>query len=70
MLKSIEDRVAYGRSVRLRALCLLDAHGPLAEAEAWSAAREPGLADAERSFLEAVAGRVSRQLGIRTPAAV
>jgi hypothetical protein len=70
MLKSIEDRVAYGRSIRTRALCLLDAHGAQAEVEAWSAAREPGLAEAERSFLEAVAARVSRQLGTQAPAAV
>ena len=59
----LEERVAYGRSIRQRASCLIDAHGPEARAEALRAAEEPGLAAAERSFWEAVAARVARQLG-------
>lgn len=55
-----EERIAYGRSIRERALCLLDAHGPLAEAEARDAASEPGITEAERRFFEAVALRVAR----------
>jgi hypothetical protein len=63
MLASIEERVAYGRSIRDRAECLLEAHGPEAEAEALSAAGEPGMAAADRAFWEAVAARVSRLTG-------
>ena len=63
MFPFIEERIAYGRSIRDRAACLLDAHGALAEAEALKAAREPGVAEAERCFWEAVAARVARQLG-------
>ena len=62
MLPSIEERIAYGRAIRHRALCLLDAHGHLAEAEARNAAREPGIGEAERCFLEAVAERLARLL--------
>jgi hypothetical protein len=58
----LEERVAYGRSIRQRASCLIDAHGPAAAAEALRAAGEPGLAAAERSFWEAVAARAARQL--------
>jgi hypothetical protein len=63
MLDRLESRAAYGRCIRERALCLLEAHGPAAWAEALEAAREPGIAAAERSFWEAVAARVARQLG-------
>ncbi len=63
MFPFIEERVAYGRSIRQRAACLLEAHGSMAELEALNAAREPGLAEAERSFWEAVAARVARHLG-------
>ena len=34
MIPNLEARVAYGRSIRQRAACLLEAHGPEAEAEA------------------------------------
>jgi hypothetical protein len=65
MLDRLESRAAYGRSIRERALCLLEAHGPAAWVEAVEAAREPGIAAAERSFWEAVAARIARQLGDR-----
>jgi hypothetical protein len=68
MFPHLEQRVAYGRSIRQRAICLLDAHGAAAEAEARRAAAEPGLAAAERSFWEAVAARVARHL--ETPPAL
>ncbi len=63
MYPHIEERVAYGRSIRQRASCLIDAHGPAAQAEALLASEEPGLAAAERSFWMAVAARVARHLG-------
>jgi hypothetical protein len=53
-------RIAYGREVRLRAACLIEAHGQAAEAEAWLAAGEPGIPAAERNFWEAVAARLAR----------
>ena len=54
----------YGRAIRQRASCLIDAHGAEARAEALRAAEEPGMAAAgERSFWMAVAARVARQLG-------
>lgn len=62
MVPHLQERVAYGRSIRERARCLLESHGPAAASEALRAAREPGLAAAERSFWEAVAARVVRQL--------
>lgn len=60
MFPHLEERVAYGRSIRQRASCLVDAHGPRAEAEALQAAEEPGLAAADRSFWTAVAARIAR----------
>jgi hypothetical protein len=70
MYPFIEQRIAYGRSIRQRAACLLDAHGIFAREEALAAAREPGLAEAERCFWEAVAARVARHLSqvARAPA--
>jgi hypothetical protein len=65
MVEKLEQRAAYGRTIRHRAICLLEAHGPEAWAEAMRASREPGLAEAERSFWLAVAARVARQLGQR-----
>ena len=65
MAERLEERAAYGRTIRQRAFCLLEAHGPEAWGEALNASREPGLGDAERSFWEAVAARVARQLGHR-----
>ena len=55
-----ERRVAYGRRVRDRAACLIDAHGAHAQAEALAAAVEPGLTESERSFWEAIALRIGR----------
>lgn len=63
MVDRIEERAAYGRTIRERAVCLLDAHGPDAWAEARRAAREPGIGAGEASFWEAVAARIARELG-------
>jgi hypothetical protein len=68
MFPFMEERIAYGRSIRHRAACLLDAHGPHAASEALKAAREPGVAEAERCFWEAVAARVARHLAQDAPA--
>jgi len=62
MYPNFEARVAYGRSIRERASCLLAAHGAQAEDEALRAAAEPGLAAADRSFWQAVAARLAREL--------
>jgi hypothetical protein len=56
----LSRRIALGRAIRAEALRLVAERGRLAETAAWSAARTPGLSDAERSFREAVAARVSR----------
>ena len=65
MCERVQVRAAYGRVIRDRADCMLEAHGPGAITEALRAAREPGVADADRCFWEAVAARVARQLGQR-----
>ena len=65
MVDKIEERAAYGRTIRARAVCLLDSHGPEAWAEALRASREPGIAAGERFFWEAVAARIARELGHR-----
>ena len=69
MVDKIEERAAYGRTIRARATCLLDSHGPEAWGEALLASREPGIAAGERSFWEAVAARVARELGHRDASA-
>ena len=61
MTPLLAERIDYGRTIRDRAACLIEAHGLLAEAEALKAGREPGLSEAERTFWEAVAARVARQ---------
>ena len=61
MFPYLEERIAYGRSIRQRASCLIDAHG----AEALGAAEEPGVAAAERSFWMAVAARIAREFDRR-----
>lgn len=60
MWQSVSDRIEYGRKVRERAACLVDAHGRRAATKALSAAQVEGIADAERCFWEAVAARASR----------
>ena len=65
MAERLEERAAYGRTIRHRAICLLEAHGHEAWGEALKASREPGVGEAERSFWEAVAARIARQLGYR-----
>ena len=61
----LEERIAYGRSIRQRASCLIEAHGADARAEALEAAEEPGVAAAERSFWMAVAARIAREFDRR-----
>ena len=60
MVSRLEERVAYGRAIRERASCLLEAHGAGALDAALRAVDEPGILAAERSFREAVADRVAR----------
>jgi len=60
MKPELEKRIAYGRSIRERAECLIAAHGPSAEIEARLAAAMAGTLAAERRFWEAVAERVAR----------
>ena len=60
MSDSLSQRVDLGRSVRARALCMLEAHGPDAERAARAAGREPGVSAADRNFWELVADRVAR----------
>jgi hypothetical protein len=60
MRQGLADRIAYGRSLRVRADCLLDAPGRAAVAPARLAAQVARGAEAERNFWEAVADRVVR----------
>lgn len=60
MSPRLRDRIDYGRMVRVRALCLVEAHGAAAEAMLRSACSDPGLPIAEQTFLQAVAARVAR----------
>ena len=59
-LARLDERLALGRAIRARAVETVENRGRLAEAAAWTAARAPGLTEAERGFREAVAVRVSR----------
>ena len=68
MVDRLQARASYGRTIRDRALCLLEAHGPEAWGEAVRAARAPEITEAERRYWEAVADRVARLLGHREPA--
>lgn len=63
----LRDRIDYGRVVRVRALCLIEAHGAAAGAIVRQASAESGLPIAERAFLEAVAARVARLTGSLPP---
>jgi hypothetical protein len=65
MFPNMEERIAYGRAIRHRAMCLIESYGAAAETEALRAAEEPGLAAAERSFWHSVANRVSRHFSYR-----
>jgi hypothetical protein len=56
----LDERVAYGRAIRARADCLIEAYGDRALEQARQAAVEPGLPAAERSFWDAVADRIVR----------
>ena len=53
----------YGRAVRSTAEELVAVHGPIADQEAWRAARMEGLSEGERAFCQAVAEAVSHLLG-------
>lgn len=68
MRTGLAERIDYGRSIRERADCLIEAHGVLAQGEALKGAREPGLSDADRLFWEAVAARIARLGAGRPPA--
>lgn len=63
----LDERIAYGRRIRERALCLLDAYGESALDQARQAAEEPGIPAAERSFWSAVADRIVRATSAGTP---
>lgn len=60
MRQLLEERIAYGRAVRERALCLVEAHGAQAKTVLREAVEEAGLPVGERLFLEAVHDRVDR----------
>ncbi|MBP7002036.1 hypothetical protein [Amaricoccus sp.] len=60
MRQQLEERLAYGRLVRERALCLMEAHGAAATAVLHDAVAEAGLPIGERMFLEAVGARIDR----------
>lgn len=60
MRPELEERIAYGRAVRERALCLIAAHGSDAAPMAREAANDPGLPVADRLFFEAVGRRIER----------
>ncbi len=60
MSPRLRDRIDYGRAIRLRALCLVEAHGHAAEAVVREACAQTGLPVAERCFLAAVAVRLAR----------
>jgi hypothetical protein len=57
-------RIALGRAIRAEAERLVRDRGALAEAAAWTAARNPGLSPRDRRFREAVAVRVSRMFAL------
>ena len=63
MLRLFRFRDRYGEAVRHAADQLVSAHGPVADREAWRAARMPGLAENERIFCQAVAEQVTHLLG-------
>jgi len=64
MERRLCERVEYGRAIRLRALCLIEAHGEAAPGLCASAAAEEGLPEAERRFLAMVGARIAR---LQTP---
>lgn len=64
MPPGLDGRIALGRAIRAEAQRVVAERGRLAEAAAWAAARDPRLSSDERSFREAVAGRVSRMFAL------
>lgn len=60
MRPELEERIAYGRAVRERAVCLMAAHGVDAGPMAHAAATDPALPMAHRLFFEAVERRIER----------
>ncbi len=58
-----KERSAYARAVRETASKLLSNYGRKADYEAWRVARQPTLTKSERAYCEAVAIRVSQELG-------
>ncbi|MFT3974701.1 MAG: hypothetical protein QM699_14965 [Amaricoccus sp.] len=65
----LEERIAYGRKIRERASLLLEAYGETALMQARSAADQPGLPAAERSFWASVAERIVRSTASVEPLA-
>jgi hypothetical protein len=56
----LRERVEYGRAIRQRALCLIEAHGVSAPRLCAAAAAEAGLPAADRNFLTMVGARIAR----------
>ncbi len=63
MTQAMAARVSLGRRVRIRAICMREAHGLDAEARARAAAEEAGVAGAEAHFWRLVADRLARAEG-------
>jgi hypothetical protein len=64
MIAPLEERIAYGRRIRERADLLLEAYGEAALEQARTAAAEPGMPAAERSFWSSVADRILRSTAV------
>lgn len=60
MERRLRERVEYGRAIRQRALCLIDAHGADATGRCADAAQAAGLPEADRAFLAMVGARIAR----------
>jgi len=60
LTQAMAARVSLGRRVRIRAICMREAHGAEAETRARAAADEAGVACAEANFWLLVADRLAR----------
>ncbi len=63
LTQAMAARVSLGRRVRIRAICMREAHGLEAETRARAAADEAGVAGAEANFWLLVADRLARAQG-------
>jgi hypothetical protein len=68
VIARLHDRIAYGRAIRDRALCLIEAHGVHAAGLARDAASEMGLPEPQRVFWDSVAARIDRIAAAAAPA--